>query len=133
MDLKFTSHMEEELDQIEDRKVKPRRRARRSSTSRSSQSLKVAETKMHGRGGEVPAIAASRWSSASARLGKFFGCSGYPECKYIKRRGRERSAREPPVPTEHMCPDVRQADGSAHGLAEGRSWVAAAIPSARPP
>ena len=32
---------------------------------------------------------------------KFFGCSGYPECKYT--RGGDNTARPKPIPTDHVC------------------------------
>src|SRR5579884_3138453 len=42
-----------------------------------------------------------------SRFGKFFGCSGYPECKYIKKRSSaegEAQAKEPPKETDVKCP-----------------------------
>ena len=66
-----------------------------------------------------------------SKFGKFFGCSGHPECKYIKREERRRQTREAAAPTGIKCPHLRQADGQAHRASAGRFWVAAAIPIAR--
>ncbi|GIW81585.1 MAG: hypothetical protein KatS3mg105_3392 [Gemmatales bacterium] len=38
-----------------------------------------------------------------SKSGKFLGCSGYPDCKYIKRDGED--AVEEPAETEHVCPN----------------------------
>jgi DNA topoisomerase-1 len=107
LDLKFTSHMEEELDQIEARKIR-RDDVLTEFYQPFSQALQAAETKMQTvRGAETeekcpqcgkPLVV--RYSKA----GRFLGCSGYPECKYIKPREGE-PAREAPVETEHACPE----------------------------
>mgnify|MGYP000567796236 CR=1 FL=1 len=40
-----------------------------------------------------------------SRRGRFFGCTGYPECNYIKRPGQaEGEEREKPKITEFPCP-----------------------------
>ncbi|HEV3145407.1 MAG TPA: type I DNA topoisomerase, partial [Gemmataceae bacterium] len=103
MDLKFTSHMEEELDQIEERKAK-RDDVLTEFWEPFSQLLELAKVNMQTlKGAETddkcpqcgkPLVV--RFSKA----GKFHGCSGYPDCKYIKSEGREA-----PVPTEHKCPE----------------------------
>ncbi len=106
MDLKFTSHMEEELDQIEERKVKrddvltefwqPFHQSLELAHAR-MQSLKGTETEEKCPQCGKPLVV--RFSKA----GRFLGCSGYPECKYIKpREGEEREA---PTLTEHVCPE----------------------------
>lgn len=107
LDLKFTSHMEEELDQIESRKAK-RDDVLQEFYEPFQQALATAETKMQTvRGAETeekcpkcekPLVV--RYSKA----GRFLGCSGYPECKYIKPREGE-AAREEPKETEHACPN----------------------------
>jgi DNA topoisomerase I len=101
MDLKFTSYMEEELDRIEGHKAKrddvltefyePFRHA-----------LQVAETKLMEDAEKCPQCSRPLVEKFS-KAGKFFGCSGYPECKYIKR-SEDKAPREPPVPTEYKCP-----------------------------
>lgn len=106
MDLKFTSHMEEEFDQIEGKKAH-RDEVLKEFYEPFSQALQVAETKMQTvRGAETeekcpqcqkPLVV--RYSKA----GRFLGCSGYPECKYIQPR--EGETREAPVETEHACPN----------------------------
>lgn len=106
MDIKFTSHMEEELDQIESRKIQ-RDVVLTEFYEPFQQALQVAETKMQTiRGAETdekcpqcqkPLVV--RYSKA----GRFLGCSGYPECKYIKPS--DGVAREAPEQTEHVCPE----------------------------
>jgi DNA topoisomerase-1 len=101
MDLKFTSHMEEEFDLIEAQKAK-RDEVLTEFYEPFRQALEVAETKMQTDAEKCPQCGkplVERFSKA----GKFFGCSGYPECKYIKRRD-DRGPREAPVPTDHKCP-----------------------------
>ena len=109
MDLKFTSHMEEEFDQIEDHK------ARRDDVLTEfwqpfNQALEVAKTKMQSvknaetdekcpQCGKPLVIRYSRKTGS-----RFLGCSGYPECKYTKA-GEGEQAREAPVQTEHLCPE----------------------------
>jgi DNA topoisomerase-1 len=106
MDLKFTSHMEEELDQIEDRK------ARRDDVLTEfwepfHQSLEVAQVKMKALKGEESSetcpLCQKPLVTRFSKAGKFLGCSGYPDCKYIKRG--EGEGREQPVETEHACPE----------------------------
>jgi DNA topoisomerase-1 len=101
MDLKFTSYMEEELDRIEGHK------ARRDDVLTEfyepfRHSLQVAETKLMEDAEKCPKCGRPLVEKFS-KVGKFFGCSGYPECKYIKR-SEDKAPREPPVPTEHKCP-----------------------------
>src|SRR5262249_47106792 len=106
MDLKFTSHMEEELDQIEERKIQ-RDVVLTEFYEPFRQSLEVAETKMPaGQGAETGGGCPNCGKALVVRYskaGRFLGCSGYPECKYIKPREGE-EARPAPVQTEHACP-----------------------------
>src|SRR5262249_10350492 len=104
MDLKFTGHMEEELDLIEARKAQ-RNAVLQEFWEPFRQALEVAEVKMQAVKGEEtgencpqcgkPLV--YRYSRKAG--GKFAGCSGYPECKYIKPREGE-PAREAPVVTD---------------------------------
>jgi DNA topoisomerase-1 len=108
MDLKFTSHMEEELDQIETKKVK-RDDVLNEFWQPFSQSLQVAATKMPAvkgveTGENCPNCGKPLVVRYSKVAGKFLGCSGYPDCKYIKPREGE-AARPAPVETEHVCPN----------------------------
>jgi DNA topoisomerase-1 len=102
MDLQFTSHMEEELDQIETRKYQ-RNDVLNEFNEPFEQALKVAETKMVTDQEKCPKCGKSLTERYS-KFGKFFGCSGYPECDYIKKKGDEKGEREPPKETEHLCP-----------------------------
>ena len=103
MDLQFTSHMEEELDQIETRKYK-RNDVLNEFNEPFEQALKVAETKMVTDQEKCPKCGRPLQERFS-KFGKFFGCSGYPECDYIKKKGDEKGEREPPKETEHRCPN----------------------------
>jgi DNA topoisomerase-1 len=104
MDLKFTSHMEEELDDIENHKIK-RNDVLTEFWEPFNQLLLVAETKMPAlKGSETGEICPQCGKPLVVRfskIGKFLGCSGYPECRYTKPREGE----EAPVMTEHMCPN----------------------------
>jgi DNA topoisomerase-1 len=101
MDLKFTSYMEEELDRIEGHKAK-RDDVLTEFYEPFRQSLQVAESKLMADAEKCPQCGKPLIEKYS-KVGKFFGCSGYPECKYIKRP-EDKAPREPAVPTEHKCP-----------------------------
>jgi DNA topoisomerase-1 len=109
MDLKFTSQMEDQLDQIEERHAEwhevldnfwgPFRQA-----------LDAAQTDMEAVKGVETGEACPKCGkplvtkfSTKVKGNQFIGCSGYPECKYIKPREGE-AARPEPVETEHLCP-----------------------------
>src|SRR5262249_18189908 len=89
MDKKFTSQMEEELDQIEERKYE-RNQGRDEFAQPFQQALQVAETKMQAvknkeTGEACPMCQKPLVERFSKKMGrKFVGCSGYPECKYTK-------------------------------------------------
>jgi DNA topoisomerase-1 len=107
MDLKFTGHMEEELDQIEERKVR-RDEVLTEFWEPFRQSLEVAKTKMQPVKGvetdeKCPKCSRTLVVRYSKKRGsKFLGCSGYPECTYIK--AGEGEGGETAVETEHKCP-----------------------------
>ena len=105
MNLKFTSHMEDELDQIENAHL-DWRAVLEEFYQPFSHSLKEAEVKMPAVKGveseetcpQCGAPMVTRWS----KRGQFLGCSKYPECKYIKPRDDEEAAVQE---TEHKCPE----------------------------
>jgi DNA topoisomerase-1 len=110
MDVKFTSHMEDELDEIENSKI-GFRDVLDEFYQPFTKLLKSAEKKMAAIKGietdeKCPQCGHNlvvRWS----KLGKFLGCGNYPECKYIKpREGQEAP---PVVETEYKCPDCGKA------------------------
>jgi DNA topoisomerase-1 len=106
MDLKFTRQMEDELDQIETKKYE-RNQVLNEFYEPFTQALKLAETKMLADGQKCP-LCGKPLQERFSRFGKFFGCSGYPECNYIKKRGatgEDEKPREKPKPTEHICPN----------------------------
>jgi DNA topoisomerase-1 len=109
MDMKFTSQMEEELDQIETRQTQ-KNQVLSNFYGPFSEALKTAETKMpSSRGietGEMcPQCGKPLVKSYSKKTNRdFIGCSGFKDgCKYIKP-GEGDDAREAPVETEFKCP-----------------------------
>jgi DNA topoisomerase-1 len=107
MDLKFTGFMESELDRIEEHQAE-RNHVLQEFWEPFSQALKEAELTMAPvKGAETGETCPKcgkglviRYSKVTGR--SFLGCSGYPECKYIKRG--EGEADEGPKETEHACP-----------------------------
>ncbi|MBI3466112.1 MAG: type I DNA topoisomerase, partial [Planctomycetes bacterium] len=106
MDLKFTSHMEDELDQVANAHL-DWQRVLSEFYDPFQEELRRAEVEMEKVRGveteekcpECGKALVVRW----AKTGKFLGCSGYPECKFTKPLGEE--ARPEPVETEHACPE----------------------------
>jgi DNA topoisomerase-1 len=106
MDVKFTRGMEEELDQIETRKYE-RNQVLADFYGPFVEDLKAAEQTMLADAEKCPLCGAPLQERFS-RFGKFFGCSRYPDCKYIKKRGtsgENGAAKEPPKPTGVNCPN----------------------------
>ncbi len=107
MDMKFTGHMEEELDQIEERKTR-RDDVLTEFWEPFRQSLEVAKTKMQMVKGvetdeKCPKCGRALVVRYSKKRGsKFLGCSGYPECSYIKSGDGE--GVETAVETDFKCP-----------------------------
>jgi DNA topoisomerase-1 len=101
MDLKFTSHMEEELDLIEMHKA-GRNDVLEEFYGPFKLALEEAQHKM-GIAEEKCPKCGKQVVERRGRFGKFFACSGYPECDFVKRSA-EKQQREPPKPTEHKCP-----------------------------
>lgn len=108
LDMKFTSHMEEELDEIEERKV-GRDAVLQEFWESFRQDLAKAET-------DMPAVKGQETDEKCplcqrpmvvrySKAGKFLGCSGYPECKGTKRLTADGEAEEPPPPTDVACPN----------------------------
>jgi len=112
MDLKFTSHMEEELDQIETKQARYNE-VLNEFWGPFSEALKAAEDKMPTLRGGVetgemcPQCGRPLIRNYSKKTHRYFvGCSGYkedPPCNYIKPEEGE-EARPQPVETEYTCP-----------------------------
>jgi DNA topoisomerase-1 len=109
MDLKFTSHFEEELDEIEEAKIQYGA-VLNEFWGPFSEALKAAEEKMPARRGRetgemCPKCGRPLVVNYSKKTGReFVGCSGFKEgCKYIKPAEGE-APRPEPVLTEHLCP-----------------------------
>lgn len=110
MDLKFTRGMEEELDQIETRKY-DRNQVLEDFYGPFTADLKAAEQAMLADAEKCPLCKAPLQERFS-KFGKFFGCSNYPGCKYIKKRSTvagdgaaDKEAPQPPKPTGVNCPN----------------------------
>jgi DNA topoisomerase-1 len=112
MDLKFTGHMEEELDQIETKQTHYNE-VLNEFWGPFSTALKTAEEKMPSLRGGVetgetcPQCGKPLVRNYSKKTHRYFiGCSGFkddPPCKYFKPEEGE-EARPQPVETEHKCP-----------------------------
>ena len=106
MDLQFTRHMEETLDQIETKKFE-RNHVLQEFYDPFSESLKKAETEMLA-GAEKCPLCGRPLEERFSKYGKFFGCSGYnaePKCTYIKKKTVEGQAPgEKAAPTGVNCP-----------------------------
>jgi DNA topoisomerase I len=103
MDLEFTRNMEEELDHIEDKKYE-RNQVLQDFYDPFNESFKVAESEMLKNAEKCP-LDGGVLSERFSKFGKFFGCSNYPECKYIKKKTVEGQAPgEAPAPTGINCP-----------------------------
>jgi DNA topoisomerase-1 len=109
MDLKFTSHFEEELDQIETKQCEYHD-VLNEFWGPFSKALEEAQEKMPAsRGVETgemcPLCGKPLVLNYSKKTGRqFIGCSGFKEgCKYIKPAEGE-PERPAPVETEHLCP-----------------------------
>jgi DNA topoisomerase-1 len=112
MDLDFTSHMEEELDQIETKQTHYNE-VLNEFWGPFSTALQTAEDKMPSLRGGVetgemcPQCGKPLVRNYSKKTHRYFvGCSGFkdePPCKYIKPEEGE-EPRPQPVETEHKCP-----------------------------
>src|SRR5262249_10089543 len=83
MGLSFTRQMEEGLDQIETKKYE-RNQVLTDFYAPFSEALKSAETKMLADAEKCPDCGAPLRQRFS-KFGRFYGCSRYPECKYIMK------------------------------------------------
>jgi DNA topoisomerase-1 len=109
MDLKFTSHMEEDLDKIETKQMEYHEVLNEFWEPFSTE-LKAAEADMPSAravetGEMCPLCGRPLVRNYSKKTRRYFiGCSGFKEgCKYIKPVEGE-APREQPVETEHKCP-----------------------------
>ena len=104
MDLKFTAHMEDELDDIATAK-EDMVKVLDEFYHPFQDELKLAKTRMEKVQdpdvGDLPRVRGPRWRRSTARPAHFLGCSRYPECKATRPiDGQPRAAA---VETEHRC------------------------------
>ncbi|MBR2781775.1 MAG: type I DNA topoisomerase [Oscillospiraceae bacterium] len=91
VDVDFTAHMEQELDQVEEGKL-PWKDVIRGFYTSFTEELKNAETALEGVRIKVPEevtdeiceLCGKPMVIKTGRFGKFLGCSGFPECKNTK-------------------------------------------------
>ncbi len=106
MDVGFTSHMEDQLDEVEDAKTDSLK-VIREFWDPFAEALQKAKDEMESEkhqpvedAGPCPDCGkplVKRWS----KTGPFLGCSGFPDCKYT--RNPDGQERPEPVRTEHTC------------------------------
>jgi len=106
MDVKFTSHMEDELDQVEAAKLDWLSVVREfwepfsEALAQAGENMESEKTCVDEQAGPCPKCGAAlvkRWSKS----GSFLGCSKYPDCTYT--RPLEGEARPEPKSTDHTC------------------------------
>jgi len=106
MDYAFTSHMEDELDEVEASKINWLQVVREfwepfsESLEQAKDTMQSAKHEVIEEAGPCPDCGGGlvkRWS----KNGPFLGCSKYPDCKYT--RPLEADERPAPKPTEHEC------------------------------
>ena len=131
MDLKFTSHMEEELDEIETKQVRAQRRAGRVLRAVLAGAEGRRDRRCSAERARRARSAASRWSSASARPASSSAAPAIPECKYIKTKRRGRRGRRAAEADRASRARSAASRCSSAWASAGRSWAAAATPSAR--
>ncbi len=103
MEMKFTSHMEGELDRIETDHI-PRNQVLDEFYGSFQEAVGSAKEAFATSEEKCPKCGKPLTEKFSRR-GRFFGCTGYPECNYIKRPGQaEGEEREKPKVTEFPCP-----------------------------
>ena len=104
LDLKFTAHMEDELDDIATAKEE-KNKVLNEFYYPFQEALKLAESRMERvqvMSSEVCHVCGAPMVVKFSRTGQFLGCSKYPECKATRPMdGQPRAAA---VETEHRCP-----------------------------
>jgi len=106
MDYSFTSHMEDELDEVEEAKIAWLKVVREfwepfsEALAQAGEDMAATKDEAVEEAGPCPDCGAPLVKRFSKR-GPFLGCSKYPDCKFIK--SVEGEARPQPKPTEHKC------------------------------
>lgn len=121
MDLKFTAHMEEDLDKIANGNL-DRDKLLRLFYKRFSKDLKTFAGKHAGKAGKIiqmteldcPTCAKHKLAILYGKSGEFIGCSGYPDCTFSSafERADDGSlvlkAPEPPQLLDETCPNCEK-------------------------
>ena len=108
MDTKFTSHMEEELDEVEEAKIESLQVIREfwdpfsEALEKAGEAMTSAKNEVHEDAGPCPECSKpllKRWS----KRGPFLGCSGYPDCKFTRPLDENGQPKPEAKATEHKC------------------------------
>jgi DNA topoisomerase I len=108
MDAGFTSHMEDELDNVEESKVTSTTVIREfwepfaEALAKAGEAMESTKHTPVESAGPCPTCGAplvQRWS----KRGPFLGCSKYPDCKFTRDMDSSGEPRPEPKPTEHKC------------------------------
>ncbi len=109
MDVKYTSRMEEELDEIEGARI-PWKKVLEEFWRDFSKDLKRAAKEMKpvkslpAPEGTPPCEKCQRPMVRKVWKGsEFLGCSGYPDCRNTRRTAADGTVLPPPEPTDHVC------------------------------
>jgi len=131
----FTSHMEADLDKIEEAKARWRDvvggfyETFREDVARAKEEMKDfkrAPQVSH----EICDKCGARMVILYHKLGKFLGCSRYPECENRRSVASDGKAVPPPEPTEHRCPKCESPMVIRTGR-RGRFLACSAFPKCR--
>jgi DNA topoisomerase I len=67
-----------------------------------------------------------------SRFGTFYGCTGYPECKNLRKPGKQGAAAEPKPPTGVTCPECKQGDILEKNSRRGKTfWSCSRFPDCK--
>jgi DNA topoisomerase-1 len=131
----FTSHMEADLDRVEEAKARWRDvvggfyETFREELARAKEEMKDFK--------RAPQVSHEICDKCGARMvvlyhkkGKFLGCSRYPDCENRRSLSAEGNAVPPPEPTEHRCPKCESPMVIRTGR-RGRFLACSAFPKCR--
>jgi len=109
MNVEFTAKMEDELDDIEDGKRKWVEVLKEfygpfsKSLEKAPETIKATKKDMEESTDEVCELCGRKMVIKWGRYGRFLSCSGYPECKNMKRLNQNDNSNNEPEPTDEIC------------------------------
>jgi DNA topoisomerase-1 len=108
MDVKFTGHMEDELDDVEESRIDWLSVIREfwepfsEALEKASEEMTSAKNDVHEEAGPCPECGKPLLKRLSKR-GSFLGCSGYPDCKFTRPLDENGQPKPEAKATEHKC------------------------------